>query len=610
MIIGKYERLEMIGEGGMGLVYKGRHVTLGYLVAIKTLPADLAQDYMYIERLEGEAKVLAKLHHPNIVYIHDIESQDDVAYLIMEYVAGRTLADILKEDGTYEVYDALMVIYDIASALAHAHGKGVVHRDIKPANIMITEDGVVKVTDFGIARRTEGTHLTRAGLSVGTWDYMSPEQKEAKEDIDGRSDIYSLGLVFHEMVTGHLPASGESSLVGLDLPEKYMEIMRTCLMEYRANRYQTADDLLYAIENATKPNEGRKWWRYAIGAISVLLVVFLLVVFVPSLNPPVKKFFPRVAELAKNIRDFFIRDRKQGQQQPSPPELRSAHLRERELLNVLRNRPQGVPLSDVRGICHLKTALTEGSEGVTQRWPDIDDFLRHADIIQRVDAGGCDLLLTFKEADGGTELVMRSNITRDVGGDQFEESFWCATDEEIAPRLKAIVHREYCFNVILALSMLRPDDPLGPAIDIKGGNNGTLIIGKKIRICLEYGRNARCLLLDVGLAGVSLLLPHFKKEENLVGAGQVICTADLSVPPPVTYDLLSAIALSETRLMDSYQFSFSRQEKFRQWPYEAIGAESAVELCEGLLSDLSSGTPEAWSVRSFFVRISEEKAPR
>jgi serine/threonine protein kinase len=263
----KYEIISEIGRGGMGVVYQGTQVALNRTVAIKTLPAEIAQDQNYIDRIKKEAVVLAKLQHPNIVYIIDIEVHSSGVYLIMEYISGKTLAQLLKEqtDRRFDFEKAKQIARDVASALKHAHEHGIIHRDIKSANIMISDEGSVKITDFGIARVSTSLQVTKTGLIQGTPRYMSPEQIKGEKDIDGRADIYSLGIVFYELLTGYAPFTGNSefdilekhlkqiparpsSFLSYNLSEAYENIILTCIAKDKESRFQTAGDLIDAID--------------------------------------------------------------------------------------------------------------------------------------------------------------------------------------------------------------------------------------------------------------------------------------------------------------------------------------------------------------------------
>lgn len=197
-----------LGRGGMGKVYKGQHLGLDVPVAVKTMSTALAADDSGRQRFLREARTAAKLDHPNIVRVLDVNEQDGTPYIVMEFVDGTDLSGLLKKHGPLQGLAALKVIAQVADGLAHAHAQGIVHRDIKPHNIFVSKDGRVKLGDFGLARAVEQTtELTMPGAAIGTAHYMSPEQSNGK-DIDQRSDIYSLGVTAYNLITGAPPYTG------------------------------------------------------------------------------------------------------------------------------------------------------------------------------------------------------------------------------------------------------------------------------------------------------------------------------------------------------------------------------------------------------------------
>jgi serine/threonine protein kinase len=209
---GRYKVLELIGRGGMGTVYKGMDPILDRLVALKTIRLDFATSAEEIselkERLVREAKAAGKLSHPNIVTIYDVGEQEGVQYIAMEYLSGYTLESFIKKKKELNYKILAKIIMQVCAALNYAHQKGIVHRDIKPANIMLLEDFAVKVMDFGIARLGTSS-LTQSNVALGTPHYISPEQLEGKP-ADKRSDIFSLGVVIYEFLTGEKPFKGEN----------------------------------------------------------------------------------------------------------------------------------------------------------------------------------------------------------------------------------------------------------------------------------------------------------------------------------------------------------------------------------------------------------------
>src|SRR3989440_1817326 len=265
--LGPYEIVSPLGAGGMGEVYRARDARLDRTVAIKILPAQFSADPVHKQRFEREAKTISQLNHPHICVLHDIGHQDGIDYLVMECVEGETLAKRL-EKGPLALEQVLKLGAQIADALDKAHRSGVVHRDLKPGNIMLTSAGA-KLLDFGLAKPaatltasvTQSSPMTEQGTIVGTFQYMSPEQVEAKE-LDGRSDIFSLGAVLYEMLTGQRAFQGKGQLsvasailekepapissVKPMTPPMLDHAIRRCLAKDPEERWQAARDL--AIE--------------------------------------------------------------------------------------------------------------------------------------------------------------------------------------------------------------------------------------------------------------------------------------------------------------------------------------------------------------------------
>ena len=208
--IGKYVVEKEIGRGGMGVVYKGRDPETSEDVAIKVLPVQLANDPDFLNRFRREVQALQRLDHPAIVRILAHGREDGSHFYAMEYVEGGSLDDILEREQKLEPLRAVQLVIEVAEALQYSHEQRIIHRDIKPANILITQNGKVKLTDFGIAKLTDATRLTATATVVGTVEYMSPEQALGSR-VDHRTDIYSLGVVLYRAVTGHMPISGSNS---------------------------------------------------------------------------------------------------------------------------------------------------------------------------------------------------------------------------------------------------------------------------------------------------------------------------------------------------------------------------------------------------------------
>jgi TolB-like protein/predicted Ser/Thr protein kinase len=264
--IGHHQVLEVLGEGGMGVVYKAKDTRLGRAVALKVMRPEWSEDTGYQRRLEREAQAASALNHPNILTIYEIGTEGAVTYIAMEYIAGGTLADLLAV-GPLPIDRALRLGAQVADALAAAHAAGIVHRDLKPSNIMFAAEDRVKVVDFGIAKLTrlaapasdKATALTASGSILGSAPYMSPEQAQGHA-VDERSDIFCLGGVLYEMLAGHRPfggAGGADTLAAIlrDTPPpipgvapQVARVVERCLAKDPSQRFQSAAELKAAIE--------------------------------------------------------------------------------------------------------------------------------------------------------------------------------------------------------------------------------------------------------------------------------------------------------------------------------------------------------------------------
>src|SRR6476620_1218150 len=211
IVDGRYRALRLLGVGGMAEVWCAEDEVLGRRVALKLLGSRFAEDDEFRERFRREAQAAAGLAHPNIVGIFDRSEWDGTPYIAMELVDGRTLKDLVRERGPLPPATAVGVMEQILNALAYAHRRGIVHRDIKPQNVIIDAEGQAKVADFGIARAGDTSEMTQTGASVGTMQYLSPEQAEGRP-VDRRADLYSTGIVLYELLTGQVPFDGEAPI--------------------------------------------------------------------------------------------------------------------------------------------------------------------------------------------------------------------------------------------------------------------------------------------------------------------------------------------------------------------------------------------------------------
>ncbi|MGL4552996.1 MAG: serine/threonine-protein kinase, partial [Gemmataceae bacterium] len=259
-----YEVLGLIGQGGMGAVYKARQTKLDRLVAIKVLPPAVAAEPGFAERFAREARTLARLNHPNIVAVHDFGDAGGVFYLVMEFVEGVNLRQAMAGGGMPPAR-ALRVVADLCEALHYAHRTGVVHRDIKPENVLLDLQGRVKVADFGLAKLTgpASTRLTGPAQAMGTPHYMAPEQWERPADVDHRADIFSLGVLSYELLTGQLPVGNfppPSRTAGVEA--RLDGVVLRAMEKEPVRRYQHMDELRTDLTAAGRPAAaGPTFWH-------------------------------------------------------------------------------------------------------------------------------------------------------------------------------------------------------------------------------------------------------------------------------------------------------------------------------------------------------------
>lgn len=267
----RYELIEQVGGGGMALVYRAKCALLNRYVAIKILRTEFTNDEEFVKRFRIEAQAAASLSHPNIVSIYDVGHEDNIHYIVMEFIDGVTLKEYIDKKGVLKWEEAVNIMIQICSAIEQAHKRKIIHRDIKPHNIMLTNDGIAKVTDFGIARAVSSSTITVVGSTIGSVHYFSPEQARGGY-IDEKSDLYSLGITLYEMVTGKVPFVGESPVTvalkhiqdepeapkskNAELPQGINDIIMKSIKKDKDKRYQTASEMLSDLFRVLKEPKG------------------------------------------------------------------------------------------------------------------------------------------------------------------------------------------------------------------------------------------------------------------------------------------------------------------------------------------------------------------
>ena len=264
---GRYQIIEELGKGGMGKVYKVHDTEINEKVALKLLKPDIAADKKTIERFRNELKFARKIRHKNVCQMYDLNKEEGIHYITMEYIRGEDLKKLIRKMGSLSPGQTISIAKQVCEGLAEAHKLGVVHRDLKPQNVMVDEEGNARIMDFGIARSIKEKGITGAGVMIGTPEYMSPEQVEGKE-VDQRSDFYSLGTILYEMVTGRVPFEGDTPFtIGIkhkseepkdprelnaQIPEELSRVILRCMEKDKEKRYQSTGEVRSELENIEK----------------------------------------------------------------------------------------------------------------------------------------------------------------------------------------------------------------------------------------------------------------------------------------------------------------------------------------------------------------------
>ena len=265
LLLGRYEIIEKIGEGGMSVVYKAKDRLLNRYVAIKILRPEFIKDENFVENFRKESQAAAGLSHPNIVNVYDVGREGNIHFIVMELIDGKSLSQIIEEQGRLDYKDAINIAQQVASALSLAHKNQIIHRDVKPHNILITSSGIAKLADFGIARAVSKESIEEGNEKImGSVHYFSPEQARGAY-VDERSDIYSLGIVLFEMLTGKVPFDGDNPIsialmhvndpipsvtaVVKGIPPQLEKVIEKATNKYQSNRYKSADEMIADLDN-------------------------------------------------------------------------------------------------------------------------------------------------------------------------------------------------------------------------------------------------------------------------------------------------------------------------------------------------------------------------
>ena len=276
----RYQIIKTLGEGGMANVYLAHDNILDRNVAVKVLRGDLATDEKFVRRFQREALSAASLSHPNIVEMYDVGDDDGQYYIVMEYVDGKTLKQVLKQRGKLSITEVVDIMLQLTDGMAHAHDSYIIHRDIKPQNIMILPNGMIKITDFGVATALNSTQLTQTNSVMGTVHYLPPEQAQGKGSTI-RSDIYSMGIMMYELLTGLVPYKGDNAVeialkhlkeplpsirkINPEIPQSIENVIIKATAKNPKNRYLDARQMHEVLKSAlddSRKDEPRYVYKY------------------------------------------------------------------------------------------------------------------------------------------------------------------------------------------------------------------------------------------------------------------------------------------------------------------------------------------------------------
>lgn len=644
----KYEIVELIASGGMGEIYLGIHRVLGKKRAIKIIHQAVGKDKDIRQRFLQEARLAASIDHPGIIQIMDFGSHEAFDYLIMPYVEGTTLAEEMAK-GAFDPEAALPRMIAMADALAHAHRQNIIHRDIKPSNFMLDKEGRIILTDFGISKSMGDPNLTATNMILGSPRFMSPEQISGKS-VDKRSDLYSLGMIFYQMLTGRYPFASDDMTAlaykqvnevppppaGMNpqVPESLSAVIVRLLEKKPDNRFPDADSLLKELtrikeqglrqahaqappdpksieekptrlvdrrnfgdprETGAEKPEKRKH-RTVEGVLNhgghKRLWIFSAVGI--CLVALILVLFT-VSPVKRLLPAIFGGD-------ASGLALRSKESREKAFLSGLKKHKRPLARDDIRDLGRLSVGV-EPNEGAG---PEIADqlrrFLTTVPFVRLVDSGGCDVLFSAGDHALGKKLVINSNLyeCRDTCNEELNIN----TDKMPFAKIEMLIKRNYCFNLFNALGRIMEETHRpGMELDFSGKSENVFLIGEPVQFCMKPAFKAYSMLLDINIDGIFKLFPLDRDQRAQLEKGETGCSRKVRVSPPMGNEMIVALGCVSSGALDTYSRKFDPAMPVFGWSYEAGAANSAVALSEDVFVQLVSQSSGKWAATSRFIRV-------
>jgi len=642
----KYEIVKLIAAGGMGEIYLGIHRVLGKKRAIKIIHQSVEKEKDIRQRFLQEAMHAASVDHPGIIQIMDFGSHDEFDYLIMPYIEGITLQEKMAQ-GPIEPEAAIQLMIAMTDAIAHTHRQNIIHRDIKPSNFMINSEGRVILTDFGISRNLGDPNMTATNMILGSPKFMSPEQISGKS-VDKRSDLYSLGMIFYQMVSGIYPfESGDVAALQYKqvhevpqppaklnphIPQTLSGLIAGLLEKNPDNRYPSGESLLKELQRL---KESRFVDRGSPDKKSIEDMETRMVAR-PSADSPRRDFtqtpggtpdrptspaikgrgkkklvvFSAIGllvvigfvvgglhlELIKN-RLTVIFDLN-GQALV----LRSTESRQKDILKTLEKHNSPINKIEIRRLCRLNIGVRTPENADQKLAADLQQFLVNIPFVNYVDKGGCDVMVAAKDHALGKKLIITSNLYECQNS--CGEEFMISTERVPFDKLEMLLKRNYCFNIFNTLNLLSTEKKKTAInVDIPGKSGNVFILGEEVQFCLGPAFDAYSMLLDINIDGIFKLFPLERNQRTQLAKNETGCSKHIQVSPPLGNELVVAIGCAENDIISQYSQQFDPGLPVFAWSFDESAQNSAIDMSETLFVQLADQQAGIWAAETRFIRV-------
>ena len=644
----KYEIVELIASGGMGEIYLGIHRVLGKKRAIKIIHQSVEKEKDIRQRFLQEARHAASVDHPGIIQIMDFGSHADFDYLIMPYIEGITLQEKMAQ-GPIEPEPALQLMIAMTDAIAHTHRQNVIHRDIKPSNFMIDPEGRIILTDFGISKNLGDPNMTATNMILGSPKFMSPEQISGKP-VDKRSDLYSLGMIFYQMVTGVYPFESDDmaaltykqvheaprppAQVHSKVPQPLSDMIATLLAKESDHRYSSGDALLKDLSRLKET--GFADLKAPSATVSESIEdMKTRVVTRHSLDPGKGKLSSKAAS-SPELRGAAA-GKKQGKRKiwifsavgicllclifvalgvglnkslwprffdgkPSELSLRARADREKAVLKGLKTHNSPLMKTDIRWLCRLNIGINMSGDKDQKLAAALRRFLKGIPFVNYLNTGSCDMLITAKDHALGKKLIINSNLYGCE--DSCGEEYMINADRMPFDKIEMLLKRNYCFNLFGILGLLSAEEGhAAMKLDIPGKAGNVFIIGEQVQFCLEPAFEAHSMLLDINIDGIFKLFPLDRNQRTYLGKNEKGCSKHIQVSPPLGNELIVALGSVEEDMISAYSQQFAPQAPVFAWTYAESAINSAIDMSETLFVQLTEQRAGPWSAETRFIRV-------